>query len=73
MLQSAFEERTLQQFEFFLSEITELSLSPYDVDPDSDLTTPYIHLIKMLDAGELMKERGVERIKKTAQAEPATE
>ncbi|MNQ43664.1 hypothetical protein D3C85_574030 [compost metagenome] len=73
VLQSAFEERTLQQFEFFLSEITELSLSPYDVDPDSDLTTPYIHLIKMLDAGELMKERGVERIKKTAQAEPATE
>ena len=73
MLQNAFEEKTLQEFEFFLSEITELSLSPYSGDPDSDLTTPYIHLIKMLDAGELMRERGVERIKKTAQAEPLTE
>lgn len=73
VLQNAFEERTLQQFEFFLSEITELSLSPYYVDPDSDLTTPYIHLIKMLDAGELMRERGVERVKKNEQVEPSAE
>ncbi|MNR07413.1 hypothetical protein D3C85_1235300 [compost metagenome] len=73
MLQNAFEERTLQQFEFFLFEITELSLSPYYGDSDSDLTTPYIHLIKMLDAGELMRERGVERIKKNEQVEPSAE
>jgi hypothetical protein len=75
VLQKAFEEKTLQEFEFFLCEITELSLSPYsgDPDPDSDLTTPYIHLIKMLDAAELIRERGVERIKKTTQAEPLTE
>lgn len=73
VLQNAFEEKTLQEFEFFLSEITELSLSPYSGDPDSDLTTPYIHLIKMLDAAELIRERGVERIKKTTQAEPLTE
>jgi hypothetical protein len=73
VLQSAFEERTLQQFEYFLSEITELSLSPYYLDPDSDLATPYIHLIKMLDAAELMKERGVERIKKNEQVEPSVE
>jgi hypothetical protein len=73
VLQNAFEEKTLQQFEFFLCEILELSLSPYVGDPDSDLTTPYIHLIKMLDAGELMRERGVEKIKKTDQIEPATE
>jgi hypothetical protein len=73
VLQSAFEERTLQEFEFFLCEIIELSLSPYGGDPDSDLTTPYIHLIKMLDAAELMRERGVERIKKTYQINPAIE
>jgi hypothetical protein len=73
VLQNAFEEKTLHEFEFFLSEITELSLSPYSGDPDSDLTTPYIHLIKMLDAAELIRERGVERIKKTTQAEPLTE
>jgi hypothetical protein len=64
VLQSAFEVKTLQEFEFFLSEITELSLSPYYGDPESDLTTPYIHLIKMLDAVELIRERGVEKIKK---------
>ena len=64
VLQNAFAEKTLQEFEFFLSEIVELSLSPYVGDPDSDLSTLYIHLIKMLDAGELIRERGVERIKK---------
>jgi len=63
VLQNAFEEKTLQEFEFFLSEIIEFSLSSYDVDPDSDLTTPYIHLVKMLDAAQLMRERGVEKIK----------
>ncbi len=73
VLQNAFEARTLQQFEFFLCEITELSLSPYNVDPDSDLMTPYIHLIKMLDAAEIMKERGIERIKKNEQVEPSAE
>jgi len=73
VLKNAFEVKTLQEFEFFLSEIMELSLSPYACDPDYDLTTPYIHLIKMLDAGELMKERGIERIKKIDQTEPATE
>lgn len=72
-LQNAFAERTLQQFENFLCEITEFSLSPYYGEPDSDLLTPYIHLIKMLDAGELMKERGIERIKKTSQTESETE
>lgn len=73
VLQNAFEEKTLEQFEFFLCEITELSLSPYVVDSDSDLMTPYIHLIKMLDAGELIKERGVERIKKIHRIETTTE
>nr|WP_315224500.1 hypothetical protein [uncultured Flavobacterium sp.] len=70
-LQNAFGERTMQQFEFFLCEITELSLSPYYVNPDSDLATPYIHLIKMLDAAEIMKERGIERIKKNEQVQPS--
>ena len=63
VLQRAFEVITRREFEFFLSEITELSLSPFYGEPDSDLTTPYIHLIKMLDASELMHERGVEKIK----------
>lgn len=73
VLQNAFEEKSLQEFEFFLCEIVELSLSPYASDPDSDLITPYIHLIKMLDAGELMRERGVEKIKKSSQIDPVME
>ncbi|WP_316635974.1 hypothetical protein [uncultured Flavobacterium sp.] len=67
VFQKAFEEKTFKEFEFFLCLILELSLSPYAEDPESDLTTPYIHLIKMLDAAGLMRERGVEKIKKTDQ------
>jgi hypothetical protein len=48
-------------------------LSPHAGNPDSDLTTPYIHLIKMLDAVELIRERGVEKIKKTDQVVAVTE
>ncbi|MFH6969132.1 hypothetical protein [Flavobacterium sp. FlaQc-28] len=73
VLQKAFEEKTLEQFESFLFEIVELSLSRYACDPDSDLMTPYIHLTKMLDAGELMKERGIERICKSDLAETQKE
>ena len=64
MLKSVFEEITLQDFEFFLSEITQLSLSSTYGDPDYELTTVYIQLIKMLDAGGLIRERGIEKIKK---------
>ncbi|QLC65961.1 hypothetical protein LPB248_06615 [Flavobacterium sp. LPB0248] len=68
VFQKAFAEQTLRQFDFFLSEIVSLSLSPYEKDSDIDLATPYIHLIKMLDAGELIRERGLERIKKDKQS-----
>lgn len=65
VFRKAFQEKSLREFEFFLCLILELSLSPHTGDPESDLTTPYIYLIKMLDAVELMRERGVEKIKKT--------
>lgn len=65
VFQKAFDKKTLEEFELFLCQILELSLSPCPADPDSDLTTPYIHLIKMLDAVELIRERGVEKIRKT--------
>lgn len=73
VFQKAFEEKTLEEFEIFLYQILQLSLSPYADDPDSDLTTPYIHLIKMLDAIELIRERGVEKIKKRDRLNTATE
>jgi hydroxymethylpyrimidine pyrophosphatase-like HAD family hydrolase len=65
VFQKAFEEKTLEEFELFLCQILELSLSPRAGNPDSNVTTPYIHLIKMLDAVELIRERNVEKIKKT--------
>ncbi|MBW1654577.1 hypothetical protein [Flavobacterium quisquiliarum] len=73
VFQKAFEEKTLEEFELFLGLILEHSLSPIDGYPESDVTTPYIHLIKMLDAAELIKERGVEKIKKTHRIDAATE
>ncbi|AYN03744.1 hypothetical protein [Flavobacterium sp. 140616W15] len=68
VFQKAFDENTLEEFESFLCLILELSLSPYDGYPYSDLTTPYIYLIKMLDAASLMKERGIEKISKSPES-----
>lgn len=73
VFQKAFDKKTLQGFELFLYQITEFSLSPCDGDPESDIATPYIHLIKMLDAAELIKERGVEKIKKTDHIDAVSE
>jgi len=73
VFQKAFAKKTLEEFQLFLCQILELSLSPCPGDPVSDLTTPYIHVIKMLDAVELIKERGVERIKKKDQIYVVTE
>ncbi|WP_166925151.1 hypothetical protein [Flavobacterium poyangense] len=65
VFQKAFNEKTLEEFDFFLCQVLELSLSPHPGDPDPDFATPYMHLIKMLDATELLRERGVEKIKKS--------
>lgn len=73
VFQKAFEEKTLEEFELFLYQIVEFSLSPHTADPDPDLTTPYVHLIRMLDAVELIRERGVEKIKKTVLVNVVTE
>ncbi|MWB95136.1 hypothetical protein GON26_12260 [Flavobacterium sp. GA093] len=64
VFRKAFEEKSLEQFEFFLCEIVHLSLSPRAVESDYDIITPYVYLVKMLDAGQLIMERGIEKIKK---------
>ena len=69
VFEKAFAEKTPEEFEFFLGEIVHLSLSPCAEDYDFDKITPYLYLIKMLDASQLIRERGVEKIKKTAQGE----
>jgi len=73
IFQKAFDKKTPQEFKIFLCQILELSLSPCPADPVADLMTPYIHLIKMLDAAALIRERGVEKIKKTHQIEAVAE
>jgi len=62
VFQNAFTEYSLADFEFFLCEIVHLSLRPTIVEFDSDLLTPYIHVIKMLDASQLLLESEVEKI-----------
>lgn len=73
VFQNAFEEKTPEEFDFFLCETAQLSLSAHTEEFDFDLVTCYIHLIRMLDAGEIMKERGIERIKKAEEVIPVTE
>ena len=64
VFQIAFADKSLDEFDFFLCEVIHISLSPNVVDFDYDLITPYIHLLKMLDASQLMRERGLKKIKK---------
>jgi len=73
VFQKAFELKSLEAFEMFLYQILELSLSPYSSDSDSDVMTPYIYLTKMLDAAALIRERGVEKIRKTDRINAVTE
>ena len=54
---NAFAVQTLTDYEFFLCEIAHLSQSPYTEQGDTDLMTPYIHFIKMLDAAQLLREQ----------------
>ncbi|WP_207915826.1 hypothetical protein [Flavobacterium caseinilyticum] len=68
VFKKAFAEKTIDEFEFFLFEVIHLSLSRCIEEFDYDLITPYIYLIKMLDATQLMRERGIEKIKNNVQS-----
>lgn len=63
VFQTAFAEQSFAEFEFFLCEITNISLSPTVLEFDYDFLTPYIYLVKMLDACAVLHERGVEKIR----------
>ena len=68
VFKKAFAEKTIDEFEFFVFEVIHLSLSRCTEEFDCDLITPYIYLIKMLDASQLMRERGIEKIKNNVQS-----
>ncbi|SEM65052.1 hypothetical protein SAMN05421856_10573 [Chryseobacterium taichungense] len=63
VFQNAFIDTAFEEYEFFLCEITHLSLSPFGEEFDYDLITPFIHLTKMLDAAQIIRERGIKKIK----------
>ena len=60
VFKNAYEDMTLEEFELFLFALFKFALSPTTNDDCHDMVTPYIHLIKMLDAAQLIFERGVE-------------
>lgn len=60
VFKTAFQEKTLEEFELFLFTMFQFALSPTPDDDGDDMVTPYIHLIKMLDAAQLIFERGME-------------
>lgn len=64
VFRKAFAVKTLDDFEAFFSEAVELALSPYTDDGYWDAMAFYIHLVKMLDAAWLIRERGIEKIEK---------
>lgn len=62
VFQKAFTEFSLKQFEYFIKEIVYFSWSPYANDAESNTINLFIHIIKMLDAAQLIRERGVVKI-----------
>lgn len=59
---NAFKKKTLVEYELFLFAMFQFSLSTYKGDICTDMATPYLHLIKMLDAAQLIQERGLEKV-----------
>ena len=63
VFQRAFKEFSLEEFEYFITEIIYFSLAnSYDIPTDTN-SAHFIHLTKMLDASQIIRERGVKKIK----------
>jgi len=61
VFKNAFAAQTLKEYDYFLCEMAHSSLSIHTDTCDTDLITPYICLIKMLDAAQLIRERKLPR------------
>ncbi len=62
VFETAFTKQSLIEFDYFLCEITHLSLSPRTDSCGKDVITPFIYLFKMLEAAQLIRQRGIEKI-----------
>lgn len=58
VFRKAFEEYRLQEFDHFITGITYFSLGPFGDYPEGNSITPFLHLQKMLDAAQIILERG---------------
>lgn len=54
----AFEDYRLKEFDHFITGIAYFSLGPYGDYPDGNSIEPFLHLQKMLDAAQVILERG---------------
>lgn len=54
----AFEDYRLKEFDHFITGIAYFSLGPYGDFPDGNRIEPFLHLQKMLDAAQVILERG---------------
>lgn len=64
VFQNAFKEISLSKFQNYLTQSVYFSLGAYNNQPEAEFITPFIHLTKMLDAAQIIRERGMEKIKK---------
>lgn len=61
VFKNAFAEKSLAEYDYFLCETVHLALSPY-IDPSGkDMITLFFQFNKMLDAAQLLRERGIEK------------
>lgn len=63
VFQNAFKEFTLNEFENFLTTIVYFSMGAYSDDSQENMVTPFIHILKMLDAAQMIRERRIEETK----------
>lgn len=63
VFQNAFREISLDKFQDYLTRSVYFSLGAYNDQPEVEFITPFIHLTKMLDAAQIIRERGIEKIK----------
>ena len=64
VFRNAFAFKTLAEFDFFLCDTVELALSHYTEDDNWDVMAFYIHLVKMLDAAQLIHERDADKVER---------
>lgn len=57
VFKQAFKAYTIQEYDYFISGIMYFSLVHYRYGPESNLVSPFIHMVKMLDAAWVVLER----------------